>query len=106
MLMAETVLKEEPEEFKKICAEVTKTIARPWEGEEFQESTNQEILGEVPERLKSALLLADRISGPLAEGVRGNLKQIKRFMNTLMIRLRVSGAYGLQSTLRKMSWQN
>lgn len=96
LLMADYVLKDEPAKFKQICDESAKATARPWEGRKLQEDSIIRILGEIPERLKSALLMAERISGPLTEGVRGNPRQIKRFMNTLMVRLRVAESNGLE----------
>lgn len=99
LLMADYFLKDEPEKFKEICSEAAKASVRPWEGRKIQEDSMKRILGEIPEKLKSALLLAERISGPLTEGVNGNPRQIKRFMNTLMVRLRVADACGLSDVI-------
>jgi hypothetical protein len=46
--------------------------------------------GEVPQNLQRAFELANRIAPTLARGLRGNPRQVKRFLNTLILRLRTA----------------
>ncbi len=95
LLLAEHALREKPESIEKLRELAQDTFARPWEGKRLDESAIKATLGSVPGELQSALLMADRISPALAEGLRGNPRQVKRFLNTLMVRLRVATAYGI-----------
>lgn len=53
-------------------------------------------LGEVPDGLAGALALASRISPTLARGLRGNPRQIKRFLNTFVLRQRTAARRDIQ----------
>jgi len=56
----------------------------------------REALGEPPAELERAFGLALRISPTLARGLRGNPRQIKRFLNTLSLRRRIAELRGVQ----------
>jgi len=45
-----------------------------------------DVLGEVPESLREHLQLTSRIAPQLSEGLRGNPREIKRFLNTLLLK--------------------
>lgn len=47
-------------------------------------------LGEIPESLKEHLELTSRIAPQLSEGLRGNPREIKRFLNTLLLKRRAA----------------
>ncbi len=49
-------------------------------------------LNKVPEPLESYMHLVGRISPTLSRGLRGNPRQVKRFMNTLLLRQRLAEA--------------
>ncbi|MEH3052630.1 MAG: P-loop NTPase fold protein [Patulibacter minatonensis] len=52
-------------------------------------------LGDLPEGLPEALVIAEEIGPPLAQGLRGNPRQVKRFLNTLELRRRVAAKRGV-----------
>ncbi|MDF7822831.1 P-loop NTPase fold protein [Pontiellaceae bacterium B12227] len=62
------------------------------EGRSFGLSSASEVLEEVPEPLKEELALAERISPILADVMNGNPRQCKRFLNTLMMRLKMAAS--------------
>jgi hypothetical protein len=49
-----------------------------------------ETIGALPAQLDSALAIAAQIGPSLARGLRGNPRQIKRFLNRLLLRMRVA----------------
>lgn len=49
-----------------------------------------EALGEISGDLRKLLARSEQIGPPIAQGLRGNRRQIKRFLNTLELRLRVA----------------
>lgn len=95
LLLAEYALKYDPTLIATLREHASTTLSRPWEGKRLDEASVRSALGSIPNQLKGPLLLADRISPVLAEGLSGNPRQIKRFLNTLMVRLRVAEANGI-----------
>lgn len=57
----------------------------------------------MPDELASSLAMSEQIGPPLAQGLRGNPRQIKRFLNTLQLRLRVSEKRGLALDADKLA---
>lgn len=101
LLLAERALRDKPDLAAKIRQQAAAIFTRPWEGRKLDEAAVSSALGSVPEDLKAPLLLADRISGALAEGLRGNPRQIKRFLNTLLVRLLVAEAQGIADLVKE-----
>ncbi|MGH1416257.1 MAG: Qat anti-phage system ATPase QatA [Pelagimonas sp.] len=66
------------------------SLRRPWDGAGLNRSQIEEKLGSVSAELENALQLADQLAYPLAEGAQGNPRQIKRFLNTLNLRLAIA----------------
>jgi predicted KAP-like P-loop ATPase len=99
LLLAERALRDDQASAAKLREYAAQSFSRPWEGKRLDEAAIKAALAVtvVPETLQGPLLLADRISGALAEGLRGNPRQIKRFLNTLVVRLRVAEAQGIDT---------
>ena len=76
--------------------ELTKDVLkRPWGGDGFDRETITAALGTVPPEIEAALQLADQIAPLLTEGSRGNPRQIKRFLNTMNLRLAIAKQRGI-----------
>ena len=56
----------------------------------MNEGIAREILGELPENLVEAFTLARQVAPTLAAGLRGNPRQLKRFMNSFVLRRRTA----------------
>lgn len=65
-------------------------LRRPWAGAGLNRAVIEDRLGSVSAELEGALQLADQLAYPLAEGAQGNPRQIKRFLNTLNLRLAIA----------------
>ncbi len=52
----------------------------------FNAGIAQDLLGEIPDKLKTPLAMAQRIAPVLSSGLKGNPRQCKRFLNTLVMR--------------------
>jgi hypothetical protein len=60
-------------------------------GESMNSGLARDVLGDdLPAALENDLTVADLVGGPLATGLRGNPRQVKRFLNTLQLRLRLA----------------
>lgn len=69
-------------------------LKRPWKGETLDAETVRVALGDAAPRAGNALALSDQIGPILASGTHGNPRQIKRFLNSLILRQRTAAARG------------
>lgn len=90
---------EESDTFSKIVALAREVLRRPWKGPGLERKAIGEALGSVPEAVERALELSGRIAPILADGARGNPRQIKRFINTMMLRLAIAEERGFRDQL-------
>lgn len=89
------------ESFQKLVAVARKALQRPWLNEGFDREAIAKALGEIPTELEEALQLASQITPMLTEGARGNPRQIKRFVNTLTLRIAIADARGFSEDLNQ-----
>lgn len=69
-------------------------LKRPWESAPLDAATVNNALGGKAADAHNALMLSDQIGPILASGTNGNPRQIKRFLNTLLLRKRTADARG------------
>ena len=75
-------------------------LKRPWTSGGLDASTVKEALGKQAEQANNALALSDQIGPILASGAKGNPRQIKRFLNTLLLRERTAVARGFGEDIK------
>ena len=85
--------------FSKIVDLAREILRRPWKGPGLDRKAIGEALGSVPEAVERSLELSGRIAPILADGARGNPRQIKRFINTMMLRLAIAEERGFRDEL-------
>ena len=90
---------EECDTFSKLVDRAREVLKRPWTGPGLDRRIINEALGSVPEAVERALELSGRIAPILADGARGNPRQIKRFINTMMLRLAIAEERGFRDEL-------
>ena len=86
-------------EFKKLTGLAREVLRRPWKGPGLDRKAVKDALGSIPTEVERAMELAGRIAPILADGARGNPRQIKRFINTLMLRLAIAEERGFRDEL-------
>lgn len=70
-------------------------LRRPWEIANLDTATVKQHLGEAnASSCQNAIFLSNQIGPTLAKGTAGNPRQIKRFINTLLLRKRIADARG------------
>jgi hypothetical protein len=69
-------------------------LKRPWLGSVLDAATTKNALGAKANSAHNALMISDQIGSILASGTRGNPRQIKRFLNTLLLRQASADARG------------
>lgn len=86
--------------FRQLMAVARDRMSKPWSREAVTDDDARAALGdEWNPRVARAVAMAGRISGVLARGSEGNPRQVKRFVNALNLRLRVSNARGFGAAI-------
>src|SRR5258708_17851344 len=80
--------------FAKLIAAARERLKRPWKAGALDAATVKSALAEKADRAQNALMLSEQIGPILASGTKGNPRQIKRFLNTLLLRQSSAKARG------------
>jgi hypothetical protein len=94
LLLVGAELGEDNAAFEKLIGIARERLKRPWTGSVLDAKTVKENSGDKDRQAHSALMLSDQIAPILASGTRGNPRQIKRFLNTLLLRQASADARG------------
>ena len=100
LLLAGAELGEDDEGFGKLIDAARDRLTRPWESAALDAEAVKQALGDKAAKTHNALLLSDQIGPILATGTKGNPRQIKRFLNTLLLRERTAEARGFGSEIK------
>jgi hypothetical protein len=94
LLFVGAELGENDPEFAKLVAVARERLKRPWTGAVLDSATVKAALGGKADCAQNALILSAQIGPILASGTKGNPRQIKRFLNTLLLRQSSASARG------------
>lgn len=94
LLLVGAELGEDDAAFVALIGKARERLRRPWIGGVLDAATVRETLGAHADRARDALTLSDQIGPILASGTQGNPRQIKRFLNALILRQRTADARG------------
>jgi hypothetical protein len=94
LLLVGAELGEDNASFEKLVAVARELLKRPWTRSVLDANTIKSTLGDHEKPAHNALMLSDQIAPILASGTRGNPRQIKRFLNTLLLRQASADARG------------
>lgn len=100
LLLIGAELDEDHEGYVKLIAAAREKLKRPWQAGSLDAATVKKTLGALDERVSAALTLSDQIGPILASGTQGNPRQIKRFLNTLLLRNQTAQARGFGPDVR------
>lgn len=84
----------EPQDFDALLAEARRLRASDQLAEAMNVGVAEGVLGTLKPELAEAFELVQRIGPTLAGGTRGNPRQVKRFLNTLLLRTRTAAQRG------------
>lgn len=99
LLLVLSACGEKSDAFQKLTGMAREVLRRPWKGPGLDRKAVEDALGSVPGGVERAMELAGRIAPVLADGARGNPRQIKRFINTMMLRLAIAEERGFRDEL-------
>lgn len=94
LLLVGAELGEGDSSFDELIKVARERLKRPWLGGVLDAATMKTALGSKDRRAHNALMISDQIGPILASGARGNPRQIKRFLNTLLLRQASAEARG------------
>lgn len=101
LLLVGAELGEEDEEFNALISVARERLKRPWISGALDAATVRSALRDKASRANNALALSDQIGPILANGTKGNPRQIKRFLNTLVLRQRTAEARGFGDDVKQ-----
>jgi predicted KAP-like P-loop ATPase len=101
LLLAESALGPKDERFSNLLAAARADLQRPWKSTGVDRAAAEKILGKLPPELDSALVISSQISRILSEGTRGNPRQIKRFLNSMMLRYAIAEERGFAKDIER-----
>lgn len=82
------------QQFEALLAEARRLRAADQLAEAMNAGVAESVLGDLPQDLAEAFELVQQIGPTLAGGTRGNPRQVKRFLNTLLLRVRTASKRG------------
>ncbi len=94
LLLVGAKLGEDDPGYEKLMALARERLKKPWEGGVLDARSVGEALGERANLASEAVVLSEQIGPILANGTSGNPRQIKRFLNTLLLRRGTADARG------------
>lgn len=86
--------------YGKLIAAARERLKRPWESTPLDFPAIKAALGERATSAQNAVTLSDQIGPILASGAQGNPRQIKRFLNSLLLRQRTAEARGFGNEVK------
>lgn len=87
-------------EYLKLIGVAREKFQRPWTGVGLDAATVKSILTKNIDKANNALVLSDQLGPLLASGSNGNPRQIKRFLNSLLLRERTAIARGFGADIQ------
>jgi len=100
LLLVGAELGEDDPAFIRLIAAAREKLKRPWVGGVLDAAMTRVALGDKAAKAQNALTLSDQIGPILAGGTKGNPRQIKRFLNSLVLRQRTAQARGFEDDVK------
>lgn len=76
-------------------------LARPWISSGLDRTEVEKQFGKVQQEIEQALMLAAQLTALLNDGTKGNPRQIKRFLNSLLLRESIAEARGFKDAIKR-----
>ena len=100
LLLIGSALGEDNAEFIKLISLAREKLKRPWAASAIDAESIKTTLGDKATNAQEALMLSDQIGPILAIGTQGNPRQIKRFLNALLLRKSIADARGFGEDIK------
>jgi predicted KAP-like P-loop ATPase len=102
LLLAENALGSKDPRFLNLLASAREDMRRPWKSRGLDRRTvEQAMAGKMPLDVDQALVISAHVTKILSEGTRGNPRQIKRFLNSMMLRHAIAEERGFGADIQR-----
>ena len=101
LLLIGAELGEEDAAYKRLIGTARGLLQRPWQNDGLGAEMVKDAFGDRFNHVQGALTLSDQIGPLLASGTQGNPRQIKRFVNSLLLRQRTAAARGFGNEIQR-----
>lgn len=102
LLLAENALGAQDERFVRLLAAAREDMRQPWKSRGLDRKTVEKAMGgTVPPEVDQALVISAHVTKILSEGTRGNPRQIKRFLNSMMLRHAIAEERGFGADIQR-----
>lgn len=101
LLLVGGLVGEHDDRFRALLDKAKKSLNQPWLGANFGQGDVEGLDAGRKSQLAAMYVLAQQIGPILAEGTKGNPRQIKRFLNTLLIRQAIAAARGFGDSINQ-----
>ncbi len=91
---------EKEQAFQKLVETAKERMKKPWEAKPLDQETINKILNDQAVKAQDSIVISEQIGPLLARGTRGNPRQIKRFINTLVLRQAIADARGFGGEIK------
>lgn len=99
LLLIEAIVGQYSPEFQRLAISTKENLKKPWISGALDRESIKDIFKEQYDSVKDNILLSEQISPMLASGTSGNPRQIKRFLNSLLLRYSIAQARGFESDI-------
>ncbi len=101
LLLAEVALTANDRRFQKLLTAAREDMRRPWKSRGLDPRTISEAMGStVPPEVAQAQQISTHLTRLLTEGTHGNPRQIKRFLNSMMLRQAIAHERGFGDDIK------
>ena len=100
LLLVESAIGTQSDEFTALTNLARNKLKKPWISGAFDLETVKKIFGSKYDNIKGTFLISEQISPILASGTKGNPRQVKRFLNSLLLRHSIAEARGFADDIQ------
>ena len=101
LLLVQSIIGEDHDGFDRLIEKAKESLKQPWLGTGLSQADIQKVDKNAKDELNTAFVLAQQIAPILAEGTKGNPRQIKRFLNALLVRQVIAKARGFADQIKQ-----
>ena len=101
LLLVESLVGEKHAGFGVLLQKARASLNRPWLGSGLSREDIKAVDASRQQALDATYVLAQQIGPILAEGTKGNPRQVKRFLNALLIRQAIAKARGFEESINQ-----
>lgn len=105
LLLAENALGSSDPRFVGLLDKAREDMRRPWMSRGLDRKAVEDAMsstaGQIPPEVEQALVISAHVTQLLSEGTRGNPRQIKRFLNSMMLRHAIAEERGFGAEIKR-----